>query len=117
MNNHHTPGPWTCHSGMVWSQQGPRPDRPGIEQVDVPIARMDRDTRFTEPTERDRNAELCAAAPRLLAALQAVTPQLEVFLRHGLTDYDNKAVIEARAAIDNATANDATTAAKKGGSI
>lgn len=56
----HTPGPWTCHSGMVW-------------QGDMPIARMDREPgNGTTPIERDANAHLIAAAPDLLAACEAL---------------------------------------------
>ena len=59
-----TPGPWICHSGMVWKPDG-TPDG-------YPIARMDRQTEKTTPTERDANAQLIAAAPDLLAALRAI---------------------------------------------
>ena len=34
---------------------------------------MDRDTPYTQPTERDANARLIAAAPDLLAALETLT--------------------------------------------
>ncbi len=63
----HTPGPWQCHSGMVWS--GPLDSD---QYATVPIARMDRDTPATAPTERDANARLIAAAPDLLAAAKLV---------------------------------------------
>ena len=55
----HTPGPWTCHSGMIWHNE-------------TPIARMDRDTPDTRPTERDANAQLIAAAVILGLALLAM---------------------------------------------
>ena len=61
MKTKYTPGPWICHSGMVW-----KPDDTGDG---TPIARMDRDTDKTAPTERDANARLIAAAPELKAAL------------------------------------------------
>ena len=40
----HTPGPWVYHSGMVW--------KPDDTEDGYPIARMDRDTDKTVPTER-----------------------------------------------------------------
>ena len=58
----HTPGPWIYHSGMVW--------KPDDSANGIPIARMDRDTPATQPTERDANACLIAASPDLLEALE-----------------------------------------------
>ena len=62
MNTEYTSGPWICHSGMVWKQDG--------TEDGIPIARMDRNTSRTIPTERDKNARLIAAAPDLLEALR-----------------------------------------------
>ena len=63
-----TPGPWTCHSGMVWAK-GPRGE--------IPIAHMDRDQdNGTTPSERDANALLCAAAPDLEAVVQRTIHEL-----------------------------------------
>lgn len=58
-----TPGPWICHSGMVW-----KPD-PSLEDG-IPIARMDRETSHTTPVERDANAKLIACAPEMKELLQ-----------------------------------------------
>lgn len=66
----HTPGPWTCHSGMVWKTV--ENQWPKGSEVGIPIARMDREpNNGTLPVERDENARLIAAAPELLAALEA----------------------------------------------
>lgn len=56
----HTTLPWVCHSGMVW-KDGPNVYPKGIEDG-IPIARMDRDTEETTPTERDANAEFIVRA-------------------------------------------------------
>ena len=48
---------------MVWK---PLPDI----SDDIPIARMDRETDMTVPTERDANAQLIAAAPKLLSLVR-----------------------------------------------
>ena len=67
----HTPGPWTCHSGMVWFQIDKSEDG-------IPLAYMDREPgNGTLPVERDANAKLMAAAPGMLAALEAAWPWLE----------------------------------------
>ena len=58
-----TPGPWVCHSGMVW-KDGPNVWPKGDDNG-IPIARMDRETSETHPTARDANARLIAAAPEL----------------------------------------------------
>ena len=70
-----TPGPWVCHSGMVWKvvpNQWPEGTEDGI-----PIARMDRDTPHTKPTERDANAArivlCCNAHDALVEVLGAAT--------------------------------------------
>ena len=64
----HTEGPWVCHSGMVW-KDGPNVFPKG-EEDGIPIARMDRETEGTTPTERDANARLIALVPELLSALE-----------------------------------------------
>lgn len=69
--NKHTPGPWVCHSGMVWT---------GVTEHDAreyPIARMDRDTPHTSPTDRDANARLIAAAPDMLEALERIISEMD----------------------------------------
>ncbi len=56
-----TPGPWEVNSGMVQTVSG------------IPIAHMDRAPgNGTRPCERDSNAYLIAASPRLLAACKAL---------------------------------------------
>ena len=60
MKTKHTTTPWVYHSGMVWKDGPdvfPQGDRDG-----VPIARMDRETDETVPTERDANAEFIVRA-------------------------------------------------------
>ena len=92
----HTPGPWECHSGMVWKGE-------------IPIARMDREPENgTQPTERDANARLIASAPDLLEACKAFlrapsdgSPGMGYSTRV-ITDFNLKA---AQAAIAKATAN------------
>ena len=63
-----TPGPWVCHSGMVYkdgSDVFPKGDNNGI-----PIASMHREPgNGTVPVERDANAHLIACAPELLTVL------------------------------------------------
>ena len=69
MSNTYTPGPWVCHSGMVY-KDGPNVWPKGNENG-IPIARMDREPdNGTFPVERDANARLIAAAPELLEALK-----------------------------------------------
>ena len=58
-----TAGPWVYHSGMIWKPDG--------SADGIPIARMDRDTPATTPTERDANARLIAQAPELVERLRA----------------------------------------------
>ena len=56
----HTKGPWIVVSGQVETPEG------------IPIARMAREPQNgTTPVERDCNAYLCAAAPEMLAILEA----------------------------------------------
>lgn len=62
----HTPGPWACLHGSVYTQ-------PLAGAPIAPIARMDREAgNGTSPVERDANAHLIAAAPELLDALEEV---------------------------------------------
>ena len=51
----HTPEPWVVESGMIWERRM-RPDGQF-----APIARMDRDTPYTRPVERDANARAAIA--------------------------------------------------------
>ena len=66
----HTPGPWKVRNGSVYHAH-----MFGNGWDDIPIAKMDRETRETGPTERDANATLIAAAPELLKALEAILPE------------------------------------------
>jgi len=76
-NDKHTPGPWTCHCGMVY-KDGPSVYPKG-DEWGIPIARMDREPgNGTFPVERDANARLIAAAPDLLKELRG----LAVYLQH-----------------------------------
>ena len=49
----HTPMPWVYRSGMIFKSH---------PEIDIPIARMARDTPDTSPTERDANAEFIVLA-------------------------------------------------------
>lgn len=69
METKHTPGPWVCHSGMVWKPDG--------SEDGIPIAHMDRSTPATRPTERDANARLIAAAPEMYEALRAIVAETD----------------------------------------
>lgn len=66
-----TPGPWVCHSGMVW-KDGPNVYPKGTEDG-IPIATMCREpNNGTLPVERDANARLIAASPQLLKAVHGL---------------------------------------------
>ena len=72
----HTPGPWTCHNGMVFKYVPNVYTTGGGESI--PIARMDREQgNGTDPCERDANAKLCAAAPELLAVCEQILTRLD----------------------------------------
>ncbi len=75
----HTPGPWICHSGMVWVDGPnvyPRGDDDG-----VPIARMDRvNGKGTAAVERDENARFIAAAPETAAERDRLKVQRDELL-------------------------------------
>ncbi len=58
----HTPGPWVFAYGSVYVEHGLN------DETSNRIALMDRNNLQTEPTERDSNARLIAAAPELLEA-------------------------------------------------
>jgi len=92
----HTPGPLVCHSGMIWSPDGGSEDG-------IPIARMDRDTPHTSPTERDANAHrftLCwNTHDGLVMALAEAVRLLEVARMDGVSLADSIAVGRARAAL------------------
>jgi len=79
-NTTHTPGPWFCHSGMVWAQTTPTSDG-------TAIARMARDEERTSPTERDANAALIAAAPAMLEALEKCFNVIDYVTAERLADF------------------------------
>jgi dimeric dUTPase (all-alpha-NTP-PPase superfamily) len=56
----HTPGPWMVAYGSVYT----------ANTKEVRIANMDRSEPSTSPVERDANAQLIAAAPIMLEALE-----------------------------------------------
>lgn len=73
----HTPGPWEVDSGMVQTAYDHTCKTPGCG-VHIPIAWMDREpNNGTMPVERDANARLIAAAPKLLAACKLVRQWLD----------------------------------------
>ena len=82
----YTPKPWIYEGGCVYSKESGR------------IALADRENPGTSPAERDRNMELCAAAPEMLEALAAAKEALQ---HHG--HYGDPAVFMADAAIAKAT--------------
>lgn len=67
----HTPGPWRYEYGAVYATKAP--DREPGARVDVRIGLADREETFTDPSERDANVQLMAAAPELLDALRQVS--------------------------------------------
>ncbi len=85
--NAYTSGPWTYHSGMVWKADG--------SEDGIPIARMDRSTPSTEPTERDANARLIASAPELLEACQAALKVLDGTYEGDPTMFIRNVVVKA----------------------
>ena len=56
MNDKYTKGPWVYDYGMVYTASG------------IPIAKADRDTPQTRPTERDANMRAVAILPELIDA-------------------------------------------------
>jgi hypothetical protein len=95
----HTPGPWTLQAGRsIVTSSGSFYLSYGTEKGSgKPL--------FRDFCELDRNAQLCAAAPDLLAALQ----DAEFLLRKAgqlagpRQDSFNRSAADARAAILNAT--------------
>ena len=82
----HTEGMWIVESGSVYLQ----------DEV-TPIARMDRDTNHTTPTERDSNARLIADAPllledykRLLKNINEYVDKVEAFHKMLKEEYEMK---------------------------
>lgn len=69
----HTQGPWEVACGAVYVAPA------GDYDMNIRIAKMDRDEPRTSPTERDRNARLIATAPELLAACKEVLNAIDAF--------------------------------------
>lgn len=67
----HTPGPWIFAYGSVY-----RGDETINDENAPRIALMDRNEPTTQPTERDANARLIAAAPDLLEACRVACAAL-----------------------------------------
>ena len=89
----HTPGPWKInwqmHNLRIFQDKG---DTWNIASI--------ASTR-REKTEQEANAALIAAAPELLAALQAITAAMP--LNGGMVRFDGDELAAARAAIAKAT--------------
>ena len=79
MTTKHTPGPWTVENAsgrMLWigALRIPDDERYGLHTI---ITGIDIEDLTTEARERkEANAHLIAAAPDLLAALEAISPLL-----------------------------------------
>lgn len=86
----HTALPWVYHSGSVY-KDGPDVFPKGNNNG-IPIARADRDTELTQPTERDANMRL------IVQAVNAFYPMLNV-----LRIVDKRLDIEAEEAKERAT--------------
>lgn len=101
----HTPTPWTCHSGSVY-QDGPDVWPKGNKDG-VPIAKMDRDTEHTQPTERDSNAlfitHACNLYDDLVRTLKAFHSCHRAFSSsENWTALDDEVRAEAEALIERA---------------
>jgi len=97
----HTATPWVCHSGMVWKL-----DKSWPGTHDIPIAKMDRDTSSTQPTERDANAEFIVRACNAHDELVEAATLVLVDLQHGQIHIANQ--LKLSQAIAKAEANDTT---------
>lgn len=98
MKTKHTSGPWYYTCGAIWKDP---------EAETYCIAKADRNTPETAPTERDANCRLIAAAPELLEALWQLVNAYDTWIADnhpGLKagGYDGMVGL-ARAAIAKAT--------------
>lgn len=100
--NAHTPGPWKTYRGAVWSTH---------ESVSGPVTKGMRTNhvcaiseRLKMPDgEREANARLIAAAPDMLAALEAIISQMDQGGQGATQVFNRDACIQhARAAIAKA---------------
>ena len=100
----HTPGPW-INDGTTISA---RPDPENSLTYVAPVCTMDQDW---TPEIMAANARLIASAPDLLAALRKVSTCLAAWMEIAdpgdLREYDDWALGEARAAIEQATGEQA----------
>lgn len=104
----HTPGPWGIYKGeendaIAVSYWPTLPNGKGGGHVGVSIARMPVPSQFIDRAEINANARLIAAAPDLLAALQAyVEKDFEMGGTSSKAEIHNARLAAARAAINKA---------------
>ncbi len=98
MTDKHTPGPWHVVTGAVYT---------GIDDDhDVPIAYIDREPdNGTRVDERDANANLIAAAPTLLEALEMMTEHASETYPHFECERGQADIATAHAIIKAAKGN------------
>lgn len=87
----HTPGPWLLSSSGVHVRKTAR----GFNICDLNDA--------LPPGEWEANARLIAAAPELLAALRALVPDAEAWMKASGHTYQTSPLLAARAVIAKAT--------------
>lgn len=113
MTAQHTPGPWAVadiHNQSFYGNNG----EAFVTSADRRICEVDCITQFkrgkgylTQCAERDANTRLIAAAPDLLADLEAATHEVEAAIRC-VTDVRTKAEMQAIVARARATIAKAT---------
>lgn len=95
----HTPGPWFFSGGAVYAELDS--EGYGVPAAGIATRISGADFERIPPVERDRNMRLCAAAPRLLSAVQLLARHFGTLQETGcIGDGD---VIEILAAIKQAT--------------
>lgn len=86
----HTPGPWTYNGEAIYADRGSYERIAEPSFIISPNSSRDKEVEF--------NAQLIAAAPRLLVALRGMIEAYELE-----ASADNPALLEARAAYEEAT--------------